>query len=140
MISIHLPFLHIADALAGAIRGAGLCTVGLLGTKFTMEENFYKDRLESALGHPVLTPNEHEREIVHNIIYDELCMGQVLPASRRQYARIMERLAEEGAEGIVLGCTEIPMLVKTTDAPVPLFDTTHIHACKAVDWALAEEG
>jgi aspartate racemase len=134
---IQIPILHIADATAERIQAQGLKTVGLLGTRFTMEEEFYRGRLTQRHGLKVMIPTTAEREIVHRVIYDELCLGQVRLPSKAQYVGIMEHLVKDGAEGIILGCTEIGLLVQEEDSPVPLFDTTHIHAVAAVDWALA---
>jgi aspartate racemase len=133
---IQIPLLHIADATAQRIKSLGLHQIGLLGTKFTMEEGFYKDRLTEKYGLEVLIPTENEREIIHRVIYDELCLGEINPASKEQYLRIMDHLVENGAEGIILGCTEISLLVGPEDSSVPLFDTTQIHAEAAVDYAL----
>ena len=130
-----LPFLHIGDATAAAIRAAGLDCVGLLGTRFTMEQDFYRARLE-ARGIRVLVPEADDRATVHRIIYDELCLGDIRPASRTAYLDIINRLAAAGARGVVLGCTEIPLLVSTGDTALPLFDTTALHARFAADFAL----
>ena len=135
---IGIPLLHIADATAERILSQGLHSIGLLGTKFTMEEDFYKGRLVDNYGLQVLIPTPQERETVHCVIYDELCLGQIEPSSKAQYVTIMENLVRQGAEGIILGCTEIGLLVETADSQVPLFDTTLIHAQAAVDWALAD--
>lgn len=134
---IQIPILHIADATAEKIQAQGLKTVGLLGTKFTMEEDFYKGRLTQKYGLQVMIPTAEERELVHRVIFDELCLGKVKQSSKAQYVNIMERLANGGAEGIILGCTEICLLVQQEDSPVPLFDTTTIHAVAAVERALA---
>lgn len=133
---INIPILHIADATAAVIKGLGIRTVGLLGTRFTMEQDFYTGRLREKHGLQVLIPDENERERVHQIIYNELCLGKVLNESRGEYCHIIRSLAQRGAEGIILGCTEIAMLIGQKDSPVPLFDTTRIHAQKAVDWAI----
>lgn len=133
---IRVPLLHIADATAETIKAHGLKKIGLLGTRFTMEEDFYTGRLVERHGLEVVIPTEEEREIVHRIIYDELCMGEIRESSREQYVSIMEHLIENGAEGIVLGCTEIGLLVGDEDCRVPLFDTTEIHAVAAVEHAL----
>jgi aspartate racemase len=133
---INIPILHIADATAAVIKGLGIRTVGLLGTRFTMEQDFYTGRLRERHGLQVLIPDENERERVHQIIYNELCLGKVLNESRGKYCHIIRSLAQRGAEGIILGCTEIAMLIGQKDSPVPLFDTTRIHAQKAVDWAI----
>jgi len=132
-----IPFLHIADATAHAIKDSGHATVGLLGTRFTMEQDFYRDRLRDRHGLKVLVPRGEDRAIIHRVIYDELCLGQVIPASRAAYRRVIAELAADGAEAIILGCTEISLLVDQRDSPLPLFDTTGIHARQAVEWALA---
>lgn len=133
---INIPILHIADATAAVIKGLGIRTVGLLGTRFTMEQDFYTGRLREKHGLQVLIPDENERERAHQIIYNELCLGKVLNESRGKYCHIIRSLAQRGAEGIILGCTEIAMLIGQKDSPVPLFDTTRIHAQKAVDLAI----
>lgn len=135
--SVQIPLLHIADATAERVQAQNVRRVGLLGTRFTMEQDFYRGRLEQRYGLDVLVPGPQERALVHRVIYDELCLGQIRPASRAAYREIIERLAEEGAEGIILGCTEIGMLVAPGDSPLPLFDTTRIHAEAAVDFSLA---
>jgi aspartate racemase len=135
--AVRIPLLHIADATADAIRGAGLCKVGLLATRFTMEGDFYKGRLIEKHGLAVLIPDKAEREIVHEIIYNELCRGRINDRSRQRFRAIVRRLADAGAEGVILGCTEIGLLVRPEDSPVRLFDTTCIHAEAAVDVALA---
>ena len=126
--AVRIPLLHIADPTAEAIRAAGLSRVGLLGTRFTMEQDFYRERLRGRHGIDVLVPGEADREIVHRVIYDELCVGRLLDTSRAEYRRILGSLAAEGAEAVILGCTEITMLVGSADSPVPLFDTTSLHA------------
>jgi aspartate racemase len=131
-----LPLLHIADATAEKICALGLRKIALLGTRFTMEQDFYKGRLERNFGLEVLIPGPEEREIVHRVIYDELVVGTINPASKAQYREIIAGLAARGAQGIILGCTEIGLLVKQEDSPVPLFDTTQIHAEAAVEFAL----
>ena len=135
---VTIPLLHIADPTATAIKRAGHSTVGLLGTRFTMEQAFYRDRLRERHGLRVIVPTGDDREIVHRIIYEELCRGVVLPESRTEYRRIMKGLASQGAEAIILGCTEISLLVSQHDATVPLFDTTAIHARAAAEEALAQ--
>jgi len=135
--NIRIPFLHIADATAQKIKAAGLRKVGLLGTRFTMEHDFYKGRLIDKHGLDVITPDSEDRETVHRIIYDELCLGMVKQESREQYISIMEKLVQAGAEGIILGCTEIELLIHDGDGQVPLFPTTRIHAVAAVEYALA---
>lgn len=134
--AIRIPLLHIADATAEQIKARGIGTVGLLGTRFTMEEDFYTGLLADRYGIQVRIPAESERVIVHRVIYDELCLGQVCAPSKVQYVAIMRGLVERGAQGIILGCTEIGLLVNQADCTVPLFDTTRIHAEAAVDWAL----
>jgi len=131
-----VPLIHIADATGKAVKAAGLARVGLLGTRFTMEQEFYRERLAASSGAQVITPPEADREVVHRIIYDELCRGEVRDESRRACAEIVERLAEQGAECVVLGCTELPMIVRPEDTPLPLFDTTRIHCEAAVAAAL----
>ncbi len=135
--SINVPLLHIADATATTIKAQGLSKTGLLGTRFTMEENFYRGRLIEKHGLEVLIPNAADRTVIHRVIYEELVLGQILPASKAEYQRIITNLTEQGAEGIILGCTEIGLLVKDADSRVPLFDTTQIHAIAAVEMALA---
>ncbi|SDB85710.1 aspartate/glutamate racemase family protein [Williamwhitmania taraxaci] len=132
-----LPLLHIADATAVQIKAKQLKTVALLGTKFTMEQDFYKGRLAEKHGLNVIIPTTEDREIVHSIIYNELCQGTILESSKNEYLRIIQDLVNRGAEGIILGCTEIPLLVKQTDVAVPIFDTTTIHAQEAVRMALS---
>jgi aspartate racemase len=136
--AIGLPLLHIADPTAKRIKDAGLTTVGLLGTAFTMEQTFYKGRLADRHGLEVLVPGDNDRALVHRIIYEELVRGQVKPSSRQAYREVIARLAERGAEAVILGCTEIMLLVKPEDSAVPLFDTTVLHAEAAVDLALNE--
>ncbi len=136
--AIRIPLLHIADAAAEKIKARGLRKVSLLATKFTMEEEFYKGRLAKRHGLHVLIPNAEDRAIVHRVIYEELVIGKIDPASQAQYRRIIAGLVERGAEGVILGCTEIGLLVKEADSPVPVFDTTPIHALAAVDYALTE--
>jgi len=133
---VSIPLLHIADAAAAEVKGRGLSKVGLLGTRFTMEEKFYRGRLAERHGLEVLIPTEADREIVDRVIYEELCTGKIVAASREDYRRVMAHLAEQGAQGIVLGCTEIGLLVGDEDSPVPLFDTTRIHAVAAAEYAL----
>jgi len=135
--AIDVPFVHIADTTADAVRAAGLSTVGLIATAYTMEQDFYVGRLRDRHGLHVLVPGEADRALVHRVIYDELCQGQVLDASREEYRRVMRELADSGAEGILLGCTEIDLLVGPEDAPVPVFDTTRLHARRAVELALS---
>lgn len=133
--AVSIPLLHIADPTAEAITRAGKRMVGLLGTRFTMEQAFYRERLEQH-GLSVLIPSEDDREIIHRIIYEELCLGHIRGSSREEYRRIMANLADQGAEAIVLGCTEISLLVDSGDARVPLFDTMTLHARRAAEQAL----
>jgi aspartate racemase len=136
--AIDIPLLHIADPTAERIQAAGVTRVGLLGTAFTMEQDFYKGRLASEHGLEVLAPDAADRAAVHRIIYEELVQGRVEPSSRETYRAVMARLVERGAEAIILGCTEIMLLVGAEDSTVPLYDTTTIHAEAAVERALAE--
>ncbi|OAS14940.1 aspartate racemase [Methylobacterium platani] len=136
--AIGLPLLHIADPTAERIRAAGLTRVGLLGTAFTMEQDFYKGRLAARHGLDVLVPEADDRAVVHRVIYEELVQGRALPASREAYRAIIARLVARGAQAVILGCTEIMLLVRPEDSAVPLFDTTALHAEAAVDLALAE--
>lgn len=135
---ITIPLVHIADPTAAAIRHAKMRTVGLLGTRFTMEQEFYRGRLIDRYDLNVLIPDAPDREIVHRIIYEELCLGRIEPASRSAYQAVIGRLVAAGAEGIILGCTEIGLLINAADSPVPIFDTTRLHAAAAVDMALVE--
>ncbi|MDA7027460.1 aspartate/glutamate racemase family protein [Bacillus sp. CLL-7-23] len=132
---ITIPILHIADATANQIKKTKIETVGLLGTKYTMEQDFYKARLESN-GIKVLVPNESEREIVNKVIFEELCLGNIQQSSKDDYKQIINHLVDQGAEGVVLGCTEIGTLINSEDCDVPIFDTTVIHAAQAVKKAL----
>jgi aspartate racemase len=134
--AIDIPLLHIADATAKVLEHQKIRTVGLLGTAFTMEQDFYKGRLIEQFGLSVLTPSEYDRRVIHNIIYEELCLGCHLPSSQSKYLRIVDELAEQGAQAVILGCTEIGMLIKQSDTNIKLLDTTKIHAQKAVDFAL----
>ncbi len=133
--SVSIPLLHLADATAAAVRRDGLGTVGLLGTAFTMEQDFYRDRL-AGHGLDVLVPDAEDRAVVHEVIYDELCLGVVNEASRQAYRGVIERLVAAGANGIVLGCTEIELLVSAEDSPVPVYPTTRLHVESAVTAAL----
>ena len=135
--AVDIPLFHIADPTAAEIKHAGLHKIGLLGTRFTMEQAFYKDRLRERHGLDVVVPEQHDRDIVHRIIYEELCLGRIVDSSRDEYRRIIAGLVAQGAQAIILGCTEISLLVAQRDAAVPLFDTTAIHARKAAEWALA---
>ncbi|NPU83512.1 MAG: aspartate/glutamate racemase family protein [Syntrophaceae bacterium] len=132
-----VPFLHIADPTAEEVKRSGFCTVGLLGTRFTMEQDFYKGRLLDRHGIEVIIPHEEDRELVHRVIFEELCLGQVLEGSHLEFRRIIGDLADRGAQGVILGCTEIQMLVSQRDSDVRIFDTTAIHARGAAEWALA---
>lgn len=134
--AVEIPLLHIADCTAERIKAAGIERVGFLGTAFTMEEPFYRGRLSERFGLDVLTPENADRALVHRIIYDELCQGKVEASSRAEYARIMRDLAARSAQGIILGCTEITLLVGQAESPVPVFDTTQIHAEAAVAFAM----
>jgi len=134
----NLPLLHIGDAVGNAITELGLSKVGLLGTRFVMEEDFYRDRLEKYFGIVVLVPPEEEQNVVDRIIYEELCHGKIEDSSHLAYLKIIEELTGRGAEGIVLGCTELPLLIHPDDVLVPLFDTTRLHAEAAVERALGD--
>lgn len=134
---INIPFLHIADATAQKIKAGGITKIGLLGTRFTMEHDFYKGRLVENFGLDVITPENNDRETVHRVIYDELCLGIIREDSKNQYQAIMDDLIKRGAQGIILGCTEIELLIHPDEGSVPLYPTTKIHALAAVDYALA---
>jgi aspartate racemase len=137
---VKIPVLHIAEASGKKVRESGIRTIALLGTAYTMEHSFYRDRLEQNYGLKVVTPNQAEREYINTVIFDELCTGKFLKESRERFVRIINRLVrDEGAEGAILGCTEIPLLVKQADVSVPLFDTTAIHTRAAVDYALGRK-
>jgi aspartate racemase len=135
--AVGIPLLHIVDATAGAIVARGFERVGLLATAFTMEEGFYRGRLRERFGIEAIVPGEEDRRMVHRVIYEELCQGVVRPESQAAFAGAMRGLAERGAQAIVLGCTEIMLLVGPSDTSLPLFDSTALHAAAAVDWALA---
>lgn len=135
---LDVPFVHIADTTADAVRAAGLSTVGLLATAYTMEQDFYVGRLEEHHGLRVLVPSAEHRRVVHDVIYDELCVGVVDDGSRERFREIILALVDDGAEAILLGCTELDLLVGAADSPVPLFDTTRLHAERAVELALEE--
>jgi aspartate racemase len=137
--SVQIPLLHIADATAESIKAQGIQKIALLGTRFTMEENFYKGRLVDNYGLEIIIPSSEDMQIVHRIIYEELCAGIIKSNSKQRYRDIIRRLVKEGAEGIILGCTEIGLLINQEDSPVPLFDTTEIHAKAAVKYALENE-
>lgn len=136
--SVSIPLVHLADTTAAAVREAGLNTVGLLGTAFTMEQDFYRSRLATH-DLSVIIPDDDDRVLVHRVIYDELCRGVVSAESRQAYQRVIARLISAGAEGIVLGCTEIELLIGSGDSPVPVFPTTRLHVEAAVKLALADE-
>ncbi|RLB98831.1 MAG: aspartate racemase [Deltaproteobacteria bacterium] len=134
--AVNIPLLHIADATAQVLVHDKIKKIGLLGTAYTMEQAFYKDRLISKFDLDVITPDEEDRKIIHDIIFNELCLGKLTDQSRKAYINISEKLVQKGARGIILGCTEIGMLLKQKDIDIPLYDTTRIHAAKAVEWAL----
>lgn len=134
--AVSIPLLHIADATAQRLAADGIRRVGLLGTRFTMEQDFYKGRIAEGFGIEVLVPDEAQRDLVHEVIYTELCLGQVKETSRQRYLEIIQSLRERGAEAVILGCTEIALLVQQSHTEVPLYDTTAIHAEEAVKWAL----
>ncbi len=135
--TISVPIIHIADATADALESAGIKTAALLGTKYTMTQDFYKERLEKR-GISVLVPNGEDIETVNRVIYEELCRGVVSAASRDEYVRIIDELKQRGAEGVILGCTEIGMLVNAECSPLPVFDTTIIHAERAAEFSIGE--
>ncbi len=134
--AVSIPFIHIADPTAAAVRADGLVRVGLIGTRFTMEESFYVDRLRSVHGLDAIVPSAADRDVVHRVIYDELCVGSVIDESRARFAAIIGSLASDGAQGVILGCTEVGLLVGPADSPVALYDTTRLHAEAAVELAL----
>jgi aspartate racemase len=135
--AVTIPLLHIVDVTAEAIQAQRHSTVGLLGTRFTMEQDFYKGRLKDRHGISVLIPGEEERTTIHNILYKELCLGEIRSASQETFREIIGRLAARGAEGVILGCTEIPLIVRAEDYHLPLYDTTSLHAQAAVTYALS---
>ena len=136
---INIPLIHIADATAEQLRKDGVERVGLLGTRFTMEQDFYRDRLTQRFGIEVLIPEQPERKLVHRVIYDELCLGKIVDNSRREYLSVMAKLAGRGAQAIILGCTEIALLVQQQHTPIHLYDTTQLHCAAAVRTATARE-
>lgn len=138
--AISIPLLHIADRTGKALKDQQVKKVGLLGTAFTMEQSFYKQRLEDNFGLEVLVPDDGDRQLVHQIIYQELCLGETLDQSRNEYLRIIDQLQAKGAEAIILGCTEIGLLVQQQHTSVPLLDTTALHAAAAVEFALSKNG
>lgn len=135
--AVKIPLIHIGDATAAVIKENGLRTIGLLGTRYTMEMDFYRERLEKTHGLTVLIPEEPGRTAVHDIIYKELACGDIRDGSRRTYVAIIEDLKKRGAQGVILGCTEIPLLIREKDSPIPVFDTTALHAAAAVEFSLA---
>tara|TARA_R100001440_G_scaffold71523_4_gene94585 strand:- start:9613 stop:10305 length:693 start_codon:yes stop_codon:yes gene_type:complete len=134
--ALSIPLLHIADATGEVLKSAGIRQIGLLGTRYTMEQPFYRDRIEQQFGIDVLVPDLAERDAIHRIIFEELCQGVISDASRSVFLDAISALAGRGAQGVILGCTEIALLVKPSDTDVPLFDTTQIHVDQAVRWAL----
>lgn len=134
--AVKIPLLHIADATGEAIKKVGFTKVGLLGTKFTMEEGFYRNRIKNRYGIDVIIPEENARQIVHEVIYNELCLGTIKLESKLAMQKIIEDLAANGVKAVILGCTEIPLLIKANDAAIPVFDTMKIHAENAVKFAL----
>ena len=134
--NINIPLLHLVDTTADKIKQNRLRKVGLLGTNFTMKEDFYKGRLMNKYGLDVIIPNENDRQIIHQVIYQELCLGNIKKSSKDQYIEIINKLIESGAEAVILGCTEIPLLIQQEDVKVPLYDTTTIHAEAAVEYSL----
>ena len=134
--AITIPFIHIADPTAELITAQGLTTIGLLGTRFTMEEDFYVERLRQRYGLQVLIPDPPERAMIHRVIYDELCLGEINATSKAQYLAAIDQLMARGAQGIILGCTEIGLLIQAEDCTVPVFDTTRLHAEAVVNFAL----
>jgi aspartate racemase len=134
--NINIPLLHIADATAEKLIADGVKKVGLLGTAFTMEEEFYKGRLSEKFALEVITPDTAQREVIHKVIYEELCLGITEDTSREYYTQVIASLAEQGAEAVILGCTEIGLLISQADSPLPIYDTTLIHADAAIQWML----
>lgn len=134
--NISIPLIHIADVTGEVIKKTGLKTVGLLGTKVTMEEDFYKERLTANFGLEIIIPNKRDRELINNVVYNELCFGIINRSSKEEFQGIITRLEKEGAQGIILGCTEIPLLINQGDVGIPVFDTTKIHATASVEFAL----
>jgi len=136
--AINIPLIHIADPAAERVKADGLNTIALLGTAFTMEHDFFRGRLTEKHGLSVSIPDEAGRKVVHDVIYDELVLGIVKEESRKQYQDVISRLAAQGAQGVILGCTEIGLLIKPEHSPIPTYDTTELHAVAAVDWALKD--
>lgn len=137
--SVNIPLLHIADATARELKHKNITRVGLLGTQFTMQQSFYKDRLKEKFSIDVVIPTPFEQQLIHQVIYDELCLGKVLDVSRHQYVEIISGLSKQGAQGVILGCTEIALLVKPQHTKIALYDTTSLHATTAVDFALSDD-
>ncbi|WP_028974146.1 aspartate/glutamate racemase family protein [Spirochaeta cellobiosiphila] len=137
-VEIDIPLVHIADAAGEDIKRKGFSKVALLGTKYTMEEDFYRGRLKTVYDIDVMLPQAEERDLIHKVIYEELCIGNLKEDSKKAYLNIMNRLITEGAQGIIMGCTEIPLLIKQEDCEYPLFDTTRLHSEWAVDMALSD--
>ena len=136
--AIHIPLLHIADVAGREVVKRGIRTVGLLGTRFTMQGDFYRGRLAEKFGLKVIIPSEEDQTVIHDVIYNELVTGKIVEKSRAAYLQIIEKMANQGAEGVILGCTEIGLLVKQSDCRLPIFDTTLLHAQAAVEFALSE--
>ena len=136
--AVNIPLLHIADAAAARIQELGLIKVGLLGTIYTMEQDFYRGRLQDKFGIEVIVPEKPDRQLVDRVIFEELVVGKILPQSKAEYVRIIADMAANGAQGVVLGCTEIPLLVGEGDVSIPVFDTTYLHASMAVEISLGE--
>jgi len=134
--SVRIPLLHIVDVTAEEIKKNRFNRVGLLGTRFTMEQDFYKGRLKDKHGIEVVIPSEEERKVIHNILYSELCLGEIKSSSKEKFSKVIENLVSQGAQGVILGCTEIPLIVEQKDYSIPLFDTTKLHSKAAVDFAL----
>lgn len=134
--AISIPLVHIADATAEFLTKNGCKNPGLLGTKFTMEKEFYKGRMKQLFDISILTPNQDDRNIIHNVIYDELCLGTILPTSKQEYLRIIDELVQSGADSIIAGCTEVPLLIKKEDLALPFADTTQIHVSKILNLAI----
>lgn len=137
--AISIPVLHIADATAQRLQHDGISKVGLLGTRFTMQQDFYKGRLQTNFGIDVVVPNEADQTVVHNVIYQELCLGQINKRSKQAYSGIIDQLHQQGAQAVILGCTEIALLVQQADTEVPLYDTTQLHVEQGLHWALSGE-
>lgn len=135
---LEIPLLHIADATGKAIRAKELKKVGLLGARYTMEEDFYRQRLKENFGIDVIIPDEHDRSLVHQVIFDELCCGKFTDSARSNYLQIIDKLAQEGAQGVILGCTEIPLLIKPGQVSLPLFNTSDLHVKAALKFMLAD--